>query len=167
MMLEQSLALPKELRIVELTAQQAQVSLADLLLLADEDPKMLARYQSRCRYWAIHDRKQHFLAEVAVQQRAVDTWEIMNIAVTPAAQGQGLGSILIRLVLLMAQQNDQAYLLVGTGDTDLANLSFYLHNGFRFYQIRPNFFKEYQMPIVVDGLPLQDMIMFRQPVTKF
>ncbi|WP_125766800.1 GNAT family N-acetyltransferase [Lapidilactobacillus wuchangensis] len=163
-MFEQKLALPAGNQVVELTPVQATTELASLLLLADEDPQMLARYQQDCRYWAIQNEQQQYLAEVAIRPQSATSWEIMNLAVAPTAQRHGYGSRLIQLALLLAQSAQQDYLLVGTGDVDLGNLSFYLHNGFRFYQIRPDFFKQYQAPIMIDGLPLQDMIVFRQKV---
>lgn len=165
-MFAQQLSLPAGYQLNELTPAQAAAKLMPLLLLADEDPQMLARYQEVCRYWAIQDDQQQYLAEIAICQQTPTSWEIMNLAVAPAAQRQGWGSQLIRLALSLAQTAQQEYLLVGTGDVDLANLNFYLHQGFRFYQIRTDFFKQYQAPIMVDGLPLQDMVVFRQKVPR-
>lgn len=152
-----------QLKIVSLPAEMAVVQLRSLLLLADEDPQMLARYQDGCQYWALESATGEFVAEIAVQAAvAPATWEIMNLAVAPVVQHQGYGSRLITVARQAAVAAGQRYLTVGTGDADVANLNFYLQNGFRFYQIRTNFFKQYQAPIMVGGLALRDMIVLRQ-----
>lgn len=89
----------------------------------------------------------------------------MNLAVDPRFQGHGLGSRLIKIVSDAARATDQKELLVGTGDASISNLSFYLHNGFRFAQIRFHFFDQYSEPIEENGIQLRDMIVLNKRLT--
>ena len=52
----------------------------------------------------------------------------------------------------------QAGEFVGTGDGSVQNIAFYIRAGFRFAEIKTNFFEQYEQPIIENGIQLRDMI---------
>lgn len=128
----------------------------ELLLLADEDPKMLARYQDQGVMLVA--RKEAVAVGSLLAVGRGSTLEIMNLAVLPDYQRQGIASALVTQLIQQVGASYQT-LLVGTGDADLGNLHFYLRNGFRIDHVRKDFFKQYAQLIEVGGVVLQDMVM--------
>ncbi|WP_461219083.1 GNAT family N-acetyltransferase [Lapidilactobacillus salsurivasis] len=154
----------------QVAADEAWSQLAPLLCLADEDQEMIVRYLLDCDYWALRQDDQ-FIASIAVrplpaEEAMAPTWEIMNLAVAPAKQNQGLGGWLVAWIWHKAVLTHQQTLLVGTGDASLANLRFYLRQGFRFDHVRRDFFKQYDQPIFEDGIQLRDMVVLAQELPR-
>lgn len=148
----------------QLTLVEARRQLAPLLFLADESWVMIEKYLPDSRIWAVRDERV-FVACLVVEQLTEHRREIKAIAVAPEFQRQGLGRLLINFATELATGERQQELLVGTGDGSIVNLSFYLHNGFRFAAIRPNFFKQYPEPIYENGIQLRDMIVLNKILT--
>ncbi len=145
------------LTIWALTPIEARRELATLLFLADESWSMIDQYLPMSTIFALKDAKQ-FLGSIVLQAQGAASLEIMNLAVLPAKQRSGLGHILMAAAENYARQNQCQRLLVGTGDASLQNIAFYVHSGFRFAEIRRDFFKQYPQPIVEAGIQLRDMI---------
>ncbi|VDG31105.1 hypothetical protein [Lactobacillus plantarum] [Lactiplantibacillus mudanjiangensis] len=137
--------------------------LLDLFLIGDDDEQKVQAYlQTGELYVAKDDQKIVGLALV-IPGETITSGELKNIAVLPAYQGQGIGSQLLDCVVEQLAAKYQT-LLVGTGDADLANIRFYLKNGFRFVGVRKHFFDSYAKPIVVNGIQLQDMVLLQRPL---
>lgn len=133
-----------------------------LLLLGDEDEAMLGRYENIGDLLvAFHD--EHPVGVALFVPDLKDVIELKNLAVAPIYQRLGIGANLIQLGL-SHYAGDYHEMLVGTGDRDRDNIRFYKHQGFVQSGVRKDFFKQYAQPVMVDGVPLNDMIVFTQAV---
>ncbi|KAG5362855.1 putative N-acetyltransferase YvbK [Yarrowia sp. B02] len=125
-------------------------TLLPLLVLADESEEIVQTY--------IDDGETYEIAldgeVVGVVQVIGD--EIKNLAIAPSNQGKGLGKQAIKL---LQAQPQVARLVVGTANSSIDNLAFYQKCGFRFSDIRRDFFLQYPEPIFENGIRAVDMLM--------
>ena len=128
-----------------------------LLLLGDEQEDMIARYLGRSDLFALYDGG--ILRTVcAVTDEGCHTFEIKNLATSPASQRRGYGSAMVAFVARRCQELGGQRLLVGTGGSPLT-LPFYRACGFRESHRVPDFFlKHYDHPIFEAGQQLTDMV---------
>ena len=128
-----------------------------LLLLADEQESMIDRYLERGDLFVWFETPER-PAAVAVMT-AMDrpgVYELKNLAVRPDLQGKGYGKAFIDF--LWSHYADAKEFWVGTGDSP-STRPFYERCGFRYsHRIAGFFTKNYDHPIVEDGVLLEDMI---------
>lgn len=92
-------------------------------------------------------------------------WELKNMAVLPAHQGQGIGRALVDAALARARAAGVGRMTVATGAADVRNLRFYQLCGFRFLSVERDAFTwetGYVDQIDVDGIPLLDRVWLSQ-----
>jgi len=83
---------------------------------------------------------------------------LMNIAVSPSTQRNGIGAQLLKYVIEIARESGAQRLEVGTG-TFGYQLTFYQRQGFRVERIDKDFFlKNYPEPIIENGIQHKDML---------
>jgi GNAT superfamily N-acetyltransferase len=87
--------------------------------------------------------------------------EIVELAIAPDRQGQGLGRRLVQWLVEEARRRDRQALLVGTGNASTGNIIFYQKCGFRMDHVRQDYFWYYDEPPLNHGIPLRDMLVFR------
>lgn len=127
----------------------------ELLLLADEEEKMIDKYLDKGQMFVLDD--EGIKAECVVTQEGDNIIEIKNIAVYPKYQKKGYGKKLIEFVE-NKYKNDFDIIRVGTGDSKLT-IPFYENCGFkRSYCIKDFFVNNYENPIYEDGIRLKDMV---------
>lgn len=127
----------------------------ELLLLADEEVKMIDKYLDRGQMFVLDD--EGIKAECVVTHEGDNVIEIKNIAVYPKYQKKGYGRKLIEFVE-NKYKNDFDIIRVGTGDSKLT-IPFYENCGFkRSYCIKDFFVNNYENPIYEDGIRLKDMV---------
>ena len=139
-----------------------------LLLLADEQPEMVARYIGRGDMWVfvggdddMSSTETPAIAECLVTDEGEGVLEIKSLAVEPTYQGQGIGRVLIEHVATTYAGRYRT-LQVGTGDSPLT-VPFYERCGFRRSHVVPNFFIDnYDHPIYEAGVRLVDMVYMRR-----
>lgn len=131
----------------------------DLLLLADEQEDMIDRYLERGRMFVLEE--DGIKAECVVTDEGNSILEIKNLATDPACQRKGYARKLISF--LMDQFAGQfTTLLVGTGDSPLT-IPFYEKCGFvRSHIVKDFFTKNYDHPIIEDGVLLTDMVYLKR-----
>ena len=134
----------------------------DLLLLADEEEKMIDKYLDRgVMYLMEKDGKA--VSECVVTDEGEGVLEIKNLATAPEYQGRGYGKALISF-LIEKYRGSYTLLQVGTGDSP-KTVSFYEKCGFTYSHTVPNFFLDnYSRPIYEDGVRLVDMIYLRMKI---
>lgn len=131
----------------------------DLLLLADEERKMIDKYISDAKMFVLDDGG--VVAEITVVEKERGILEIKNIAVKESFQRRGYGKKLIRFVCEKFKEEYSA-LQVGTGESPLT-LPFYENCGFTRVGVIENFFtNNYSRPIIEDGVLLRDMIILQK-----
>lgn len=91
--------------------------------------------------------------------------EIDYIAVAADRRGRGLGKQMIAALVAEARSRGTTALLVGTANSSLGNIAFYQKCGFRMDHIRRDYFSYLAQPVIEDGIPVRDMIMFRLALT--
>ncbi len=135
----------------------------DLLLLGDEDEKMIDKYLERGEMYILDDNG--IKAECVVTDEGNKTLEIKNIAVSPKFQKQGYGKKLIEFITEKYSENFSV-IQAGTGDSPLT-IPFYEKCGFKKSHIVKNFFIDnYKNPIYEEGVQLIDMIYLQKNLKK-
>ena len=86
--------------------------------------------------------------------------ELVELAVAPGHQREGLGRRVIEWLADEARQRGVASIQVGTRSTSLANIAFYQSCGFRPLSVRRDYFWYYPEPIVEQGIVVRDMLVF-------
>jgi ribosomal protein S18 acetylase RimI-like enzyme len=87
--------------------------------------------------------------------------EILYISIIKNFRSKGYGKKVITLIIEKAQKMDKKYIIVGTGNSSLDNISFYQKCGFRFDSIIKDYFSYIVPPIKEFNIELKNMIMFK------
>lgn len=131
-----------------------------LLLEADPSKVNIAKYliNSLCYVAKINDEIVGICVLNSLGDREDSCIELFNIAVSPEAQGQGVGKALLQFVIELAQKRGISSIELGTG-TFGYQLAFYQRVGFRVDSIIKNFFIDnYAEPIFESGIQHKDML---------
>lgn len=134
----------------------------NLLLLADETVVAINKYLP---YSDVYIAKQQGKIVGVISLLPVDkqTIEIKNIAISPAYQGKGLGSWILKKAEEIARKGGYITIIVGTADCGTKQIQFYEKHGYSKYAIKENFFLEnYAQTIYENGIILTDMIMLKK-----
>lgn len=142
------------MQIAEITPSEVPM---ELLLLADpcEEAIKSYLYQSRCFIASAKGSVVGVCVIKPIYERAL---ELMNIAVSPSVQQNGVGTQLLRYVIEKVKASGAQRLEVGTGSFGY-QLTFYQRQGFRVDCIDKDFFlKNYPEPIIENGIQHKDML---------
>ncbi len=132
-----------------------KINFMDLLLLADEELKMIEKYLHRGEMFALYD--DDLKSVCVVTQERDDVCELKNIATYEKWHGKGYGSKLLNHIFSY-YKGKYTTMLVGTGDIPWI-LQFYQKNGFRSsHRIKDFFTDNYNHPMFEDGVQLVDMV---------
>lgn len=137
--------------------------LLDYLLMADEVEAIVLEYINEGEMFEVFYEGQSVgvcLFTFHDQQTA----EIKNIAILEDYRGLGIGRKIIQSAVTYYKEKGFQQLLVGTANSSIGNFAFYQKAGFRFYDIRKNFFLTYPEPIFENGIRAMDMIVFQLPL---
>ncbi|MBO1307229.1 GNAT family N-acetyltransferase [Enterococcus sp. 669A] len=127
----------------------------DLLLLADEEEKMIDKYLERGDLFALYDDDLKSTCVVTAEGGGV--FELQSLATYPAFQGQGYGKRIVSYVVDYYWDKGKTMIL-GTGDVP-GILGFYESCGFVISHKVENFFVEhYEEPIFEEGIQLKDKV---------
>lgn len=142
------------LLIQEIPAADAPM---ELLLLADPSEGKVRSYLPKSRCFAASSGGA-VVGACVVQPLGAGVYELMSIAIQPAQQKSGYGSMLLRWVIDFFREAGASQIEVGTG-TFGYQLAFYQRHGFRVTAIDHDFFvKYYPEPIFEGGIQLFDML---------
>ena len=101
------------------------------------------------------------LAAAATVRWEGDPCEIVELAVAEARHGQGLGRAMIDWLLAEARRRGKRAMEVGTGNASIGNIAFYQKCGFRMDHVRTDYFWYQRPPLVENGIPVRDLLVFR------
>lgn len=129
----------------------------DLLLEADPSIEQVQKYLSDGDiYTVLSDGKT--VGVCVLQPRSDGTFELMNIAVDPSHQANGIGRQLLQFVIAQSKKKQAKSLVLGTG-TFGYQLAFYQREGFRVVGIEKDFFLDnYNEPVIENGIQHKDML---------
>ena len=131
----------------------------DLLLLGDEDEKMVDKYLERGKMYVILDKE--IIGQCVVTDEGDGVLEIKNISIYPKYQKKGYGRNLIEFIE-QKYRGKYREIKVGTGDSPLT-IPFYENCGFKRSHIIENFFIDnYDHLIYEEGVILKDMIYLKK-----
>jgi len=101
------------------------------------------------------------LVGAATMQWRGDPCEIMELAVAPGHQGQGLGRQIVAWLIDEARKRGKSAVLVGTANSSIGNIAFYQKVGFRMDHVRKDYFWYYRAPVFENGIQIRDMLVFK------
>ena len=146
------------MKIKEITTNKADYM--DILLIGDEDEKMINKYIEQSTIFALYENK-GLTSVCAVITIDNETIEIKNLATYPEYQNRGYASALINFICNKYKTNYK-YLILGTGENN-KTLKFYKKRGFQETHRLKNFFIDnYDHPIFEEGKQLVDMIYLKK-----
>jgi ribosomal protein S18 acetylase RimI-like enzyme len=154
---------PIVLRIVPAAACD---DILPLLRDADEDEGRIRALVTDGMHTSYAAWDETVLVGAVVMRWASDTSEIEYIATAADVRGRGYGKAMIAGIFAEAQERVIQSILVGTGNNSWETIAFYQKCGFRMDHVRHNFFSYIQPSLVIDGIPLRDMLVLRYLVTK-
>ncbi len=135
----------------------------DLLLLADEEERMIDRYLARGDMFALFDPDAR--AVCVVTKEGEGEYEIRNLAVAQAHQRRGYGSAMIAF-LFDHYRGRCLRMTAGTGDSPMT-IPFYQSCGFHeAYRVKNYMLDHYDRPIYENGRQLFDQVVFRKEFTE-
>lgn len=133
----------------------------ELLLLADESEASVADYIHRGTvYAALHEGR--IVGQYVLLHTRPFTAEVVNIAVSPDCQRQGIATALLRHAVETARTAGFRLLEIGTGDCGLGQIALYERCGFVRSGIDVDYFrKHYPAPIFENGVECRHMVRLR------
>lgn len=145
--------------IIKTIENSEKVNFMELLLLADEDWKMIEKYLYRGELFALYD--DDLKSVCVVTQESDCICELKNIATYEKWHGEGYGSKLLNHIFSY-YKDKYATMLVGTGDVPWI-LQFYQKRGFKVsHRIRNFFTDNYDHPMFEGGVQLVDMVYLKK-----
>lgn len=146
--------------IRETTADEIE-SLVPLLLQAEESEGALRWSLANLVDAVYRADEDGALVGAATMQWRKDPCEIMELAVAPERQGQGIGRQIVAWLVAEARRRGKSAVLVGTANSSVDNIAFYQKCGFRMDHIRKDYFWYYRKPVYENGIQIRDMLVFR------
>lgn len=134
----------------------------DLLLLADPSREMIDSYLQHSRVYVavIGDVRVGVYVLTPLGDKKA---EVKNIAVHETWQGRGLGKQLLTDAAIKARELGFTTLVIGTGNSSVAQLYLYQRSGFEITAIRKDFFiQHYAEPIYENGIQCKHLIMLEK-----
>ncbi len=145
--------------IIKTIENSEKVNFMELLLLADEDWKMIEKYLYRGELFVLYD--DGLKSVCVVTQESDCICELKNIATYEKWHGEGYGSKLLDHIFSY-YKDKYATMLVGTGDVPWI-LQFYQKSGFKVsHRIRNFFTDNYNHPMLEGGVQLVDMVYLKK-----
>ena len=141
-------------------------SLIPLLLLAEESEPGL-RWGLANLVDAVYrvDEGGDLVGAATMQWRG-EPCELMELAVAPERQGQGIGRRIVAWLVEEARRRGKQAILVGTANASIDNIAFYQRCGFRMDHVRKDYFWYYREPVYENGIQIRDMLVFRYELTS-
>lgn len=134
----------------------------ELLLLADEQEDMIDRYLSCGDMFVVYDPDVKSIAVVVKNEDG--SCELKNLATAVEYQRRGYARFLVHY-LQGYYEGDCHTMYVGTGESESV-MRFYQHCGFKYsHRIKDFFTRNYQLPIIEDGVQLRDMVYFKKRIS--
>jgi len=151
--------LPKHQMIRRLSA--GEVPPMALLLEGDSSERMIARYLSQSLVF-VYEERGATIGVCVLQHTSDVTCEVMNIAVSAERRNQGIGKKLLLHAIDFARSSGCRSIEIATGNSGIGQLYLYQKVGFEMVSLEIDYFvKNYDEPIVEDGIPCKHQLRLR------
>ena len=129
---------------------------------------LLAEHSERALRWGLAnlvdavyrmDDSERLVGAATMKWRS-DPCEIMELAIAPEFQRQGLGKQFVAWLIQEARASGKSQTLVGTANSSIDNIAFYQKCGFRMDHVRQDYFRYLPQPSYENGIQIQDMLVF-------
>ncbi|MEG0288860.1 MAG: GNAT family N-acetyltransferase [Carnobacterium sp.] len=147
--------------VFEKLAVKERTQYLELFLLADESEAMIERYLNEGEAYLIQIEEKT-IGVILFTFPDSQTVEIKNIAIEPCHQEQGIGKQTLALAESHYAAKGFSAMVVGTANSSISAIVFYQKAGFRINSIKKDIFLHYPEPIVEDGIPAIDMLIFEK-----
>lgn len=143
----------------------AQAVPRELLLLADPDWAQVQAALVGATCYVV-DAGPVISGVVVLKPTTPGCMEVVNLAVSPSYQHQGIAKRLLTFVIEQCRRDPGcAQLQIGTGNSSLRQLALYQRAGFEVQTVWVNYFVDrYPQPIVENGIQCKSMIRLQMPV---
>ncbi|GCE24980.1 N-acetyltransferase [Dictyobacter alpinus] len=138
-----------------------------LLHDADEDDERIRRLVTDGLHTSYIAWRHEQMVGAVVMRWQGDASEIEYIAVAADVRGKGCGKAMLAHIIEEARVRRVSSILVGTDNTAFGNIAFYQKCGFRMDHIRSDFFSYIQPTLIVNGIPMRDMLVLRYTLDRF
>ena len=137
----------------------------DLLLLADENQALIDNYLSKSQVYVLET--DGAVIGVGVLQISDTAGEIMNIAVAPKYQRNGLGRTLLKALAETAKQQGVQRLRIATGNCGIGQIALYQQEEFDLIAIDRNYMlRNYPNPIWENGIQCKHQLIFEKTLVS-
>ncbi len=138
----------------------------ELLLLADPSKEMVDNYIKHSEIF-VAKLNGEIIGIIVLFPLTADQIEIINMAVYPNFQGQGIGSYMIETALEMLAQKNLKSVCIGTANSSLAQLYLYQKLGFEITELKKDFFIDnYTEPIFENGIQAKHLILLTKDIEQ-
>lgn len=130
----------------------------NLLLLADPSLEMINSYIHTAHVFVatLHNERIGVYVLLPLEDGKA---EIKNMAVAEDHQGKGIGTLLLEDATRRAKEMGFTTLIIGTGNSSIAQLYLYQRSGFEMTGFRKHFFTDnYPGPIIENGIPCKHLV---------
>lgn len=150
---------------IEQTKEDSDIPF-DLLESADPSRIRIDEYlKTGSCYVAKVDSK--VIGVLVLHQIDTTSMEVKNIAIDESEQGKGFGKALLRYAELVSRALGFEKLVIGTGNSSLAQLALYQKEGFEIREIQRDFFiRNYTEPIFENGIQCKHMIILEKNLKR-
>ena len=136
-----------------------------LLSLADPDLAGLTDVPLHCP--AVVARQEEQIVGAALLVHDHDSMEVINLAVDPSWQGQGVGTTLLERSIAHAREKGVRRLIIRTASTSVRQLLLYQRVGFRLSTIdHGHFTRNYFRPVIENGVRCIDRVTLAFPMLR-
>lgn len=130
-----------------------------LLLLGDENQQLVDAYLPSSEVFLLKYTDQ--ILGICVVKSDGTSGEIMNVAVEPGFQGQGLGKAILREVIQQASKQGMKVLTIKTGNSGIGQIALYQRLGFDLVAVNYNYFLDaYPEPIWENNIQCKHQLVF-------
>ena len=130
----------------------------EFLLLADPSKKIIDEYLKLSDIF-LAKLNGETIGVIVLYPLPDDKVEIKNIAVKPEYQGSGIGSFMIKHMLVIAAKKNRKSILIGTANSSIRQLYLYQKLGFEISALKMNFFTDhYAEHIFENGIQAKHMV---------
>lgn len=138
----------------------------DLLFLADEDDKMIAKYRDSALFW-IAKADGDIAGMIGLKVENSGTAEIVCVAVYEKNENKGLGTALVEAAVAYGKEKELKEIFIKTGNCGIKQIALYQKCGFRLHSINRDYMiRNYNVPIYENFIRCPDQVVLNYRIYR-